>query len=156
MAEQVSAAARASCQIWRSATNSALLCCTLCSFTPHRPSHCPQQARLPDKARRTDLNALSSQHAEVACPQKLCKLTAKNVLRRLFNLEAYSSAGGSVQATVNSYQNVAGVPGSAGLDEDSHRRSSAKGWYTGGQSETAFSDAFPFLVTCQVSHCNPL
>ncbi len=116
----------------------------------------PQQARLPDKARRTDLNALSSQHAEVACPQKLCKLTAKNVLRRLFNLEAYSSAGGSVQATVNSYQNVAGVPGSAGLDEDSHRRSSAKGWYTGGQSETAFSDAFPFLVTCQVSHCNPL
>ncbi|DBB06919.1 TPA: hypothetical protein ACH3X3_009573 [Trebouxia sp. C0006] len=44
-----------------------------------------------------------------------------------------------------------GVPGSAGLDKDSHRRSSAKGWYTGGQSETAFSDAFPFLVTCQAS-----
>ncbi|KAL3146505.1 hypothetical protein ABBQ32_000756 [Trebouxia sp. C0010 RCD-2024] len=44
-----------------------------------------------------------------------------------------------------------GVPGAAGLDEDCHRRSSAKGWYSGGQSETAFSDAFPFLVTFQAS-----
>ena len=47
----------------------------------------------------------------------------------------------------------AGVPMPTGLDEDCRRRSSAKGWYTGGQSETAFSDAFPFLVTCQVLCC---
>ena len=45
---------------------------------------------------------------------------------------------------------ITGQPGPEGLDEDLHRRSAAKGWYSKGQSETAFSDAFPFLVTSQV------
>lgn len=50
-----------------------------------------------------------------------------------------------------------GRPGPAGLDEDPHRRSTAKGWYSKGQSETAFSDAFPFLITSQVrQHIQPI
>ena len=79
------------------------------------------------------------------------------LLSRCLHIHASWMYGDMCQYMLHAWQNVClcvcphtGVPGPTGLDEDCHRRSSAKGWYTGGQSETAFSDAFPFLVTCQV------
>ena len=66
------------------------------------------------------------------------------------NLAAMASAQPSNLDVLISMLCITGQPGPEGLDRDSHRRSSAKGWYSKGQSETAFSDAFPFLVTSQV------